>query len=241
MASPAETVSDAQLKPSLKLVALSTPVLQGNQALLTVRTEAMKACAVTFARPKKKASSRSRVVLSGGYLTWRWRIARAAARGSWTARVTCTPSTPGSRKLALSRQIRVRGAARRGNPSLVKPGSLRAAVRPFPPELDNLQGGSKPGLEEGGRGSGCGPLPEVLDRTSTYCTGNCTWYVWHQRPEAALKSLGNAATWWDRVKLPKGATPSSGLSLGGARASEAATDMSRSSARSQMAPSPSRR
>jgi surface antigen len=45
----------------------------------------------------------------------------------------------------------------------------------------------------------------VLD-ASTYCTGYCTWWVWQQRPEQALKNLGDAWQWYQNTNLPKSKT-----------------------------------
>jgi surface antigen len=141
-------------------------------------------------------------------VTFRWRIPATARRATWKLAVRCAGK---ARRLSRAKPISVRvtvQGARKGKRRLLKRGSLRIATAPRSPIV-----GLPSPADEAGKGGFCSSADNgyrsVLD-ASSYCSGYCTAYAWTRRPDAALRGLGNAVTWYARAAakgIPVGSRP----------------------------------
>ena len=147
---------------------------------------------------------RSRHVTEGPYVyrvaapivTFSWTIPSLAMSGRWVVQASCARTVGAlSRARKARTMLTVDNGSRRGKRVLIRKRSVRvrsAKRTGFKP----LEASSIP---SGGRGGGVDCSPGVLDSASSYCTGYCTWWVYHLRPEATLRDLGDAWEWWGRA------------------------------------------
>jgi surface antigen len=128
-------------------------------------------------------------------VTFSWTIPRSALSARWIVQASCARTVNAlNRARKASTMLTVVHGSQRGKRVLIRGRSVRIRSA--------NRGGFKPlessSIPSGGKGGGVDCSPGVLD-ASSYCTGYCTWWVYHLRPEAALRGLGDAWEWWRRA------------------------------------------